>query len=311
MRSDAADYVLLSPKSLHDALAALDARPGELRPLAGGTDVMAMMVAGKLPHAAWLDLWGIDELRGIVVGDESVELGALTTYTELQAHPTIARELPMLVLAASETGGPAIQNRGTLGGNIGNASPAADSPPALLAYGAELELASAKGTRRVAYDRYHVGYKQTALAPNEIVTRVIVPRIRAGTSQADSPPSVHYYRKVGPRRAQAISKVCFAACAQLDGERATTLRIALGGVAPVPLCASRTAQALLDHGLGDLGMRHAQDALSSEITPIDDVRSTARYRKAVAANLLEDLVVTLRAHVDGTIRGTIGGGHLR
>jgi CO/xanthine dehydrogenase FAD-binding subunit len=195
----------------------------------------------------------------------------------------------MLCQAARETGGVAIQNRGTLGGNIANASPAADSPPALLAYGAELELVSSRGSRWVPYDGFHTGYKKTILAPGEIVARVRLPR-RFGER-------VHQYRKVGPRRAQAISKVCFAACADVDAGKIVDVRIAIGGVAPiVPRCAA-VERVLRDEGVGVDALARAKAALATAIAPIDDVRSTARYRRKVAENLLVDFVLKLRHDV--------------
>lgn len=276
MRSDLADFELVTACTLGEACA----RVAEgYRPLAGGTDVMVLLSAGKLATRRWVDVWDVDELRGVKVTDDAFELGALTTYTDVRRHALLPRELPMLAQAASETGGVAIQNRGTLGGNIGNASPAADSPPALLAYGARLVLASSRGRRVVPYEAFHTGYKQTAAAPDELVTSVIVPRAPAGAER------VHYYRKVGPRRAQAISKVCFAACATRGPSGAggvSHVAIALGGVAPVPLKAVAAERAIL----AGSPLAAVRDALAKDIAPIDDVRSTARYRRRVADNLL-------------------------
>ena len=243
--------------------------------VAGGTDVMVLLSSGRLAHARWVDLAGVPELRRIDVGDEEITLGALTTYTDVRRHAVVSAELPMLAQAARETGGVAIQNRGTLGGNVANASPAADSPPALLAYDADLVLASRAGTRRVPYASFHTGYKRTLLAPGEIVASIVVSR---------RPGRVGAYRKVGPRRAQAISKVCFAGCVERDGDRPVRVRIALGGVAPVPVRALEAERALLE---GE-PLARAQQALSEAIAPIDDVRSTARYRRRVAENLLAD-----------------------
>jgi CO/xanthine dehydrogenase FAD-binding subunit len=275
VRSDLADFELVTARDLGEACA----RVAEgYRPLAGGTDVMVLLSAGKLATRRWVDVWGVDELRGVKATGDAFEIGALTTYTDVRRHPLLSRELPMLAQAASETGGIAIQNRGTLGGNIGNASPAADSPPALLAYGASLVLASARGRRVVPYDAFHTGYKQTAAAADEIVAAVVVPRVGASAER------VHYYRKVGPRRAQAISKVCFAACATRapGGAGVSHVAIALGGVAPVPLKARATERAIL----AGSPLTAVRDALAADIAPIDDVRSTARYRRRVADNLL-------------------------
>jgi CO/xanthine dehydrogenase FAD-binding subunit len=276
VRSDLADFELVTARTLGEACA----RVAEgYRPLAGGTDVMVLLAAGKLAARRWVDVWGVDELRGVRVTDDAFEIGALTTYADVRRHALLPRELPMLAQAASETGGVAVQNRGTLGGNIGNASPAADSLPALLAYGARVALVSARGRRVVPYDAFHTGYKQTAAAPDEIVAAVVVPRV--------AHERVHYYRKVGPRRAQAISKVCFAACASKASAgggagRVRDVAVALGGVAPVPLRALVAERAIL----AGSPLAAVRDALASDIAPIDDVRSTAHYRRRVSDNLL-------------------------
>src|SRR4029450_408880 len=153
-------------------------------------------------------------------------LGALTTYTDVQDNDILRVEFPMLCQAASETGGLAIQNRGTLGGNLSNAPPSADSPPALLAYNAELELLSVHGSRWVPYQSFHTGYKQTIMHPDDLLSRIPLPR--------RSPGLHHYYRKVGTRKAQAISKVCLAAVARIEQGAVDHIRIALGSVAPIP-----------------------------------------------------------------------------
>src|SRR5919199_5410625 len=225
MRAYLPAYELVVPRTLGDALALLRDAPGEWRPFAGGTDLMVLLEAGKLEHRKFFSVRHLAELRGVEVSDGHVTVGALTTYTEVRRDPALAREFPMLGRAASETGGVAIQNRGTLGGNIANASPAADSPPALLAYGAEVELVSAGGSRWVDYSEFHTGYRQTVMRADELIARVRLPRPAEGAR--------HFYRKVGTRRAQAISKVCFAALAEAGaGGAIDEARIALGSVAP-------------------------------------------------------------------------------
>jgi CO/xanthine dehydrogenase FAD-binding subunit len=274
MRGSAAAHELVTPRSLDEALAALP----EHRPIAGGTDLMVLFGAGRLAHPRLVDLWGLDELHGIAVTPETITFGALTTYTEVQEHELARRELPMLCQAAAETGGWAIQNRGTLGGNIANASPAADSPPALLAYGAELELVSRAGRRWIDYAGFHIGYKKMNKGSEELIARIRVPRPRG--------PRVELYRKVGPRRAQAISKVCFAGCASEDG-----VRIALGGVAPiVPRCPATEGAIAARAPWPDV-----LAAFTGEIAPIDDIRSSARYRRRVAENLLRAFVERVHA----------------
>src|SRR5688500_18031122 len=155
MRAYVPLYDLVTPESLGEALELLAREPGVWKPFAGGTDLMVLLEAGKLAHTNYLNIWNLNELRGIEVSETHVTLGALTTYTQVQADPVLRSEFAMLCQAASETGGLAIQNRGTIGGNIVNASPAADSPPALLAYDAEIELVSNRGARWLPYDGFH------------------------------------------------------------------------------------------------------------------------------------------------------------
>ena len=287
MRAYVPGYQLTTPASLNDALALIGNEPGVWKPFAGGTDLMVLLEAGKLPHRHYVNLWSLGELRGIEITDEHVTLGALTTYTEVQANEVLQREFPMLCQAASETGGLAIQNRGTLGGNIVNASPAADSPPALLAYDAEIELVSSSGSRWIPYDGFHTGYKQMSIRPDELLSRIRLPRITAGVKQ--------YYRKVGTRKAQAISKVCFAGVARIEAARVADIRVVLGSVAPVVLRCKQTEDAIRGQELNEQTIKLARETLLREITPIDDVRSTADYRLRVAANLLVDFLVTARS----------------
>jgi CO/xanthine dehydrogenase FAD-binding subunit len=280
-------YKMISPANLPEALGLLAGEPGFWQPFAGGTDLMVLLEAGKLAHKNYLNIWNLAELRGIEVYDKQVSLGALTTYTEVQANPTLREEFPMLCQAASETGGLAIQNRGTLGGNIVNASPAADSPPALLAYNAEVELLSVRGSRWVPYQTFHLGYKQTVMQPDELLARVRLPR--------RWPDAIHYYRKVGTRKAQAISKICFAATALINEGMIDMIRIALGSVAPVPLRCGKTEEVLQGKKLDDSAIEQAGEVLSREIVPIDDIRSTRDYRLRVSLNVLEDFLRQLRS----------------
>jgi CO/xanthine dehydrogenase FAD-binding subunit len=274
MRGDAGELSCLAPVTLDEALAALAAQPGALTPLAGGTDLLVMMAAGRLAERRFLGLWRLAELRTVEVLPSHVTLGALTTYTQVQRNPLLRVEFPALVAAAAETGGLAIQNRGTLGGNLANASPAADSSPPLLVYDAELELASAAGRRWVLYRDFHTAYKKTLRRPDELITRIRLPRTTL--------PRMHTFRKVGPRRAQAISKVCLAAVVDRDQTgKVVAARIAFGGVAPTVVRCPAAEAAVVQ---GDLTAARA--ALAHDIHPIDDIRSTAAYRLRVAQNLL-------------------------
>jgi CO/xanthine dehydrogenase FAD-binding subunit len=275
-------FDLQAPKDLSAVLQMLAGEPGAWRPFAGGTDLMVLFEAGKLPPGKYVSLWGLKELSGIVVATNSVTLGALTTYSDVLAHPLLGSEFPLLCRAAEQTGGAATQNRGTLGGNIANASPAADTPPALLVYDAKLELISARGSRHVPYERFHSGYKVMDLKADEIIKSITLPRGRGAWIQA--------YHKVGTRKAQAISKICFAAAADLDGQVIRDVRIAFGSVAPAVVRCPDAESALRGRTLDDTLAAVASHALAHDIAPIDDMRSSARYRLQVARNLLIQFV---------------------
>lgn len=285
MRSDPADYEFVAPASLREALKLLAEQPKELLPIAGGTDVMVQYAAGTLSARRLLSIWNLPELRRIDVQPGEVRIGAACTYTNLREYEIVARELPLLVRAASWTGGVANQNRGTLGGNIVNASPAADSLPALLVYDAELVLISVRGERRVAYRDFHTGYKQTNLAADELVRSICLPRKFSGF--------VSYARKVGARNAQAISKVCIAALGRVENGAVADIRVALGSVAPVPIRLTETERVLGGKRLDPATIALARKAAVAETKPIDDIRSTARYRATVVSNLVGEFLERL------------------
>jgi putative cofactor-binding repeat protein len=287
MRGDPADYRLVSPGNLQAVLSLLAGEPAQWLPIAGGTDVMVLYSAGKLPNRNLIDIWNIPELRQIEVFPRAIRIGAACTYTALRRHETVSREFPLLATAASWTGGIANQNRGTLGGNIANASPAADSLPALLVYNAELTLISVRGERRVAYRNFHTGYKETVLAADELIRDISLPRRFS--------EYVSHARKVGARNAQAISKVCLAALGQMGGGTIRDIRLALGSVAPVPLCLHETEHMLTGRRVELSLLEAARKSVSKEIRPIDDIRSTARYRSVVAGNLVAEFLEKLAA----------------
>jgi len=287
MRGYIPGYELVTPASLDEALGLL--ATDDWRPFAGGTDLMVLLEAGKLTHQKYVNIWPLDELRGIEVTPNSITLGALTTYSEVQANQILRDEFPMLCQAASETGGLAIQNRGTLGGNIVNASPAADSPPALLSYDAEIELSAKTGSRWLPYHGFHTGYKQMLIQPGELLTKIRLPRNKSGW--------IHYFRKVGTRKAQAISKVCFSAVANLQDNRVADVRLVFGSVAPIVIRCVDVENSLRNNVLSTATISTARQLLRKEISPIDDIRSTAPYRLQVAQNLLDDFLFRLSPQV--------------
>jgi CO/xanthine dehydrogenase FAD-binding subunit len=285
MRAYVPAYDLRVPQTLTEALGILSAEPGVWQPFAGGTDLMVLLEAGKLSHKRFLSLSKLTDLRGIEVTNDAVTLGALTTYTEIQRHPLLQTDFALLCASARETGSIATQNRGTLGGNIVNASPAADSPPALLVYDAEIELISTRAVRWLPYFGFHTGYKKMQIAADELLRAIRLPR--------RAKPWKQYYRKVGTRKAQAISKVCFAGGSQMEGGVIRDIRVALGSVAPIVLRAVKTENVLRGAKLAPEIVAAARETLATEIAPIDDIRSTARYRIRVAQNLLDEFLSQL------------------
>ncbi len=285
MRADPTEYEFVAPASFVDAVQLLAEQPAAWLPIAGGTDVMVQFAAGTLGARKLLSIWNLPELRHIEVLPEEVRIGAGSTYTDLRRHETVGREFPLLTLAASWTGGIANQNRGTLGGNIVNASPAADSLPALLAYEAELILVSARRERRVPYLDFHTGYKKIALEPDELVRAICLKRRFAGY--------VSYGRKVGARNAQAIAKVSIAGLGRVEKGQVADVRIALGSVAPTPIRLRQTERVLEGRALDRDAIGQARGAAVAETHPIDDIRSTARYRAAVVGNLVGEFLETL------------------
>jgi xanthine dehydrogenase small subunit len=252
------------------------------RPIAGGTDLMVQLEADVAePPAAVLDLWPLDELRGFSYDGYEVTIGALTTYTELRQSPVIGARLPALEEAAATIGAAQIQNRGTIGGNICNASPAGDSLPVLLAVDATFDLGSAAGTRSVPASEFWTGYRETALREDELLIGVRFPVERHRHTR---------FRKVGTRQAQAISKVVMALSYREDGGVWRDVRLALGSIAATTTRVRETEDVLEGAASRETVADHAAATLAEEIEPIDDVRSTADYRRSVSARVLHRLL---------------------
>jgi xanthine dehydrogenase small subunit len=264
VRTAISSLELRSPRSLDEALRML--RDERLVPIAGTTDVFVTLNFGTLTAQRFIDIWSLDELREIAVRGDVLSIGALASYTSIIRSADVRSRLPMLVEAAGQIGGVQIQNRGTLGGNIANGSPAGDSLPVLAAAEAVLVLRSAEGERRVPFAQFYTGYRASVLRPEELIVAVEMGPVEGK----------QWFRKVGTRAAQAISKIVMA------GVRAPAPRIALGSVAATVVRLPETERALGARASID----DAERVLQSEITPLDDVRSTAEYRRRVAGNLL-------------------------
>jgi CO/xanthine dehydrogenase FAD-binding subunit len=264
------------PRELGEALELRAAHP-DWMVLAGGTDLMVNANHRPAP-AGILDLWRLRELGGIEAGADAVTIGAGATWSEVERHPLIRERLAPLALAAREIGALQIQARATLGGNVGTSSPVGDSLPVLLALDATLEVASVRGRRRVPYHAWCTGYRTTQLAPDELIVSATLP--------LPGPKARTTWRKVGTRRAQSISKVMGAAAIELDGDTVASARVALGAVADRPIRIAAVEDAVRGQRLGAAAAEAARAALRGAIRPIDDVRSTAAYRRDVAENLV-------------------------
>jgi CO/xanthine dehydrogenase FAD-binding subunit len=282
MRGNPEAHAMIAPGSLLAVLELLASAPGEWTPIAGGTELMVAHAAGRLAPAKLVSLWGIPELRFIHSTEESIAIGGGTTFRDLRAHTGIAANLPLVAKASSWIGSIANQSRATVGGNLVNGSPAADSSPPLLVYDAEIELVSVRGSRRIPYADFHTGYKSNAMTADELVFAVHMPLRFARHRQ--------YLRKVGTRRAMAISKVALAATALIEAGVVTEIRLAAASLAAFPARLYRTEAALLGRPVDAKAINSARDALLAEAKPIDDIRSTAEYRRRVGCNLLEEFL---------------------
>jgi CO/xanthine dehydrogenase FAD-binding subunit len=292
MRGNPQAHEMIAPGSLDAVLNLLATEPGEWTPIAGGTELMVAHAAGRLGPSKLVSLWGIRELRFITAGEKAIAIGAGATFRDLRAHAGIAAQLPLVAKAASWIGSIANQSRATVGGNLVNGSPAADSSPAFLVYDAEVELVSVRGSRRIPYSAFHTGYKRIAMAADELLFAVHLPLQFAQHRQ--------YLRKVGTRRAMAISKVALAGTAICEHGVVGDLRLAAASLAAFPTRLYQTEAALVGKTIDARTIESAREALLAEAMPIDDIRSTAEYRKRVACNLLEEYLRELSAEVSRT-----------
>jgi CO/xanthine dehydrogenase FAD-binding subunit len=276
--------IALRPRTLDEALRRLEEDPA-LVPTAGCTDLMVRGPEALHRMDRVLDLLGVPELRGIRDIDGGLEIGATTSFSDIRRSPTVRAAFPALATAASVVGGWQIQNRATLGGNMANASPAGDSLPVLLALDAIVVVAGAGGLREIPYSEFHTGYRKTALRAGEIVASVRLPYLAEGSVQA--------FRKVGTREAQAISKVVVAMTGRIENGRIAELRLAAGSVAAIPVRLRATEKAMLGMSPGADAADRAGREAAREVEPIDDVRSTAEYRRFALERVVRRLVLGL------------------
>ncbi len=261
---------VLRPTSLDELLTILDGSLGPRRLIAGGTDLLAQAKDPGFPAATWIDIWGLDELRGIQLTDDTISLGANVTMNDVESSAELKAEARALWDGCYAAGSVQIRNRATLGGNAGNASPAADSVPGLISLGAQVHLQSkARGERTVLLEELALSPRKTVIKSDELITRFSFPRV---------PNQRGAFIRLGQRKAQAISKVSVAASAAFDGPTVTQIRIALGAVAATVIRAPKTEAFLLGKTLDPSVLIQAMELVRQEATPIDDIRSTQAYR---------------------------------
>jgi CO/xanthine dehydrogenase FAD-binding subunit len=284
---------MVSPASLDEALAFLAERADEdWTPFAGGTDVMVGLEFGTETRTRWLDLSRLGGELGRIEGDGAgVRVGGMATMTALRRSELLARTCPLIAQAAATVGAAQIQNRATVAGNLVNASPAGDTLPVWLVLDAEVELTSAAGVRRVPYRDFTPAYRTTVRRPDELVTAVLYA----------PPPGAHsthiLFRKIGTRAAQAISKVVFAGMAHVDpAGTLVDVRLAFGSMAPTPVRAAAAEAAATSRPFGPETGRAAAARLAEDLAPIDDVRSTAAYRRRVSENLVREFLAGNLGH---------------
>ncbi len=274
----------LQPSSVEAALEARAKHP-DYELVAGGTDLYVASKDRPSPPGT-IDLFGIPGLSEVSDADAGgLRIGAATTYATLLSDARIAQRYALLHSACREVGAAQIQSRGTIGGNMVTSSPVGDSLPPLMALDAEVELANQQGSRRLAYADFLTGYRKVDLKSDELLVAIHLP--------APHKDAVQFWRKVGTRRAQSISKVMVAAIAHLEEGKIAGARVSVGAVADRTIRASAAEEAMVGKAPNQATAEAASQALRSEIQPIDDLRSTADYRLEVAANLVARFVLTL------------------
>lgn len=276
--------------ALCELLAERHARGRATVMLAGGTDwmveqEMAPPRGADAERPLVVDVSRLDELRGISLVGDTLRIGAATTYLEIERDPAVKRRAPMLVAMGRDVGAVQIQARGTLGGNLATASPAADGVTALAAYDASVVVRSVRGERTIPFASLQTGYKKSTRAGDEVIVAVELALPPEGSPWA--------WRKVGTRRAQAISKVAFAAVAVLDGTRVTRVGFGMASVAPVTATLPSVRALLASRPVPAVDAAALDAAVDADVTPIDDIRSTATYRRHVAKALVRGFVASL------------------
>lgn len=271
-------FIYEKARELPEAIALFAANAGRFPVIAGGTDIVVQLRAGAINPKGLVDISGINELKSIEEKDDVIEIGALATHAQVTSNELVLKHLHVLALACGTVGAIQIQNRGTIGGNIMNASPAGDTLPVVMALDADLVSQSVKGERVISAAKFYTGYRKTAVANDELLTHV---RFRKTGKD-----EIQRFYKIGTRRAQAISKVVMCVRAKVWHGGIEDIAIAIGSVAPTVIRARGTEMLLKGRAVNSALIDKARHSIEDEIHPINDVRSTAEYRRFVCGSLI-------------------------
>lgn len=280
------DIACVFPSSLKDALHLQADEKTRGVPIAGGTDLLVQWESGVLPMPdRVIHVRDIPELRGIEAAEGAVVIGAACTHMEIRNSRLVLESAPALAAAAATVGGAQMQAQGTIAGSIANASPAGDLAPSLMVAETRVVLGSLRGEREVPIVEFFTGYRKKNIRPDELIVRFVVPVLRPGEKEG--------FRKLGPRRAQAISKIMGAFRGKVTGGRIDFVRLSLGSVAPVTIRLSKTEAMLVSRTIDEQTLSDAEASAAAEVSPITDIRSTADYRKWVAGRLVRSFLAQL------------------
>lgn len=283
------------PQRIEKALEILSRYGKEIKIIAGGTDLLIQYYDRLYEISAWLDLKNILELKKIKIDKNQMIIGAMVTHAQLEKSQDIKKYFPILGKAAADIGSPQIRNRGTIGGNIVNASPAGDLLAPLMAYKAKFKLLSTQGEMSVPAEEFFIGPKKTILEPAQLLTQIILPL-----------PSERTYGcwiKIGKRKALSIATITLALVVEMDEDNKTVkdVRTCLGSVAPTPIEIKEIRKKIIGKDFNQLDFAELGQIVEDKISPIDDIRGTREYRKDVAKNIMINALEEIDSSFGGRI----------
>ena len=284
-----------APQKIEEALEILSRYGKEIKIIAGGTDLLIQYYDRLYEVNNWLDLKNIKELKEIRIYQNQMEIGAMVTHAQLENSEDIKKYFPVLCLAASDIGSPQIRNRGTIGGNIVNASPAGDLLAPLMAYKAKFKLLSGKDETLVPAENFFLGPKKTILRPDQLLAQIILPLPRKDTYGC--------WIKIGKRKALIIATITIALVVEMDEGNKTVkdVRTCLGSVAPTPIEIKEIRKKMIGKDFNQLNFTELGQIVEDKISPIDDIRGTREYRKDIAKNIMINALEEIDSACGGRI----------